>query len=300
MRRRRDRKRRNQRIVAGAVGLAILAAGLVIGASTMNTVPEPGATPTVAPPPLALLRHPGEIAISENDGLYGKDPSTGATRKLGGCSAPCETIPSFAWSPDGTAIAYVVWTCVASSTCSTEDGLWVKQAGQQPRQLPIPDPQAWQWSPDGSSIAFIGYDGDRPYLALVDPIDGSTTMLSSSAAGTLAWSPDGSAIAFADGSGVELVTAAGVVTPMADSLGSVDSIAWSPDGSRLVVDALADRRSRLYVLNVNGLATRHRLSLRTRPPLKDRERRHGRRMGRRSPSWRRRVPAVTTGRSSGW
>ena len=259
--RRRDRKRRNQRLAAGAVGLAIVLAGLLIGVRTSRSTPQPATTPTETPAPqLPRLRQPGEIAYSNSDGLFGKDPSTGATRKLADCSNPCGSIDSFAWSPNGTMIAYDVTPCISVARCEPAAGLWVKQADQAPRQLTSRCNltsecvrELWEWSPDGTTIAYARFDGTTSQVSLLNPNDGALTPLTPAGQiGALSWSPDGSKIAFADGSGISLVTPNGAVSRVTDRLGGVDSIAWSPDGSRLLVDTTQEGRSRIYVVNADG------------------------------------------------
>ncbi len=114
--RRRDRKRRNQRLAAGALALivALAATGLVLRAFGAGRKEQPA-----NPVPV----HPGSIAFvgrksGPGTGLFVFDPSTRRTSILvdfrcsndpaGVRSCPPERINGVDWSPDGTRIAYSV------------------------------------------------------------------------------------------------------------------------------------------------------------------------------------------------
>src|SRR5215207_8917295 len=115
---RRDRKRRNQRIAAGALGLAVGLAAILIGSSLIRSdqsVPvQPAPTSELRP----VLRE-GEVLV-EGNGL-GRvdaiDPSTGDQRTLAKCKDPCAFIHRHAISADGRWLAYEVWTCLGASPC---------------------------------------------------------------------------------------------------------------------------------------------------------------------------------------
>jgi Tol biopolymer transport system component len=107
-------------------------------------------------------------------------------------------LPSEAWSPDGTAVAFTAYVISASST-----GLFIANPDGTGRHEIVPTTigaASVQWSPDGSMIAFtsrmrtqpqvwvVRSDGTRPQK-LTDGADGSSSI-------TPVWSPDGSMLLF--------------------------------------------------------------------------------------------------------
>src|SRR4249920_3800015 len=81
MLRRRDRKRRNQRITAGVVGVAIALAAFVVGTSFVRSSSVPGVSPepTISPRPVSETppTHYGPITVTDGGRLVGADPKTG-------------------------------------------------------------------------------------------------------------------------------------------------------------------------------------------------------------------------------
>jgi Tol biopolymer transport system component len=191
---RRDRKRRNQRIAAGAVGLAAALAVALTGASLLRSEPIPGdRTPVLRP-----VRN-GEIVMARglfwdpetNPELIAVDPGTGAVRRLVTCDQECG-FATDAWSPSGTELLYgsggslyaldmekgssraVVSGRSGNGIFSPNGKQIVYEAGMPPqipteffltradgsgaRELePLAGLNLWwyQWSPDGRSIAYL-------------------------------------------------------------------------------------------------------------------------------------------------
>ena len=232
--RRRDRRRRNQRIAAGVVGLAIGIAAILIGASLIRADKMTPATPELP------YRHNGVIALLGGDTLTLFDPRTEVSSKLslragrGGYS-----VTGFTWSPDGKKFAY---TTEQQGTVRVFDLKTHSITTIVPCEASRDDPGCvanLAWSPDGSRIALSGYDG----LELVDP-DGSnlTTLIAHGYVGPPTWSPDGTTIAFtasfasAEPQAVYEVDADGsnlrVLFEQPGS-GRPGGLRWSPDGTRI-------------------------------------------------------------------
>jgi Tol biopolymer transport system component len=107
-------------------------------------------------------------------------------------------LPSEAWSPDGTAVAFTAYVISASST-----GLFIANPDGTGLHEIVPTSigaASVQWSPDGSMIAFTSRLRSQPQVwvvrsdgsglqQLTDGADGSTSI-------TPVWSPDGSMLLF--------------------------------------------------------------------------------------------------------
>jgi dipeptidyl aminopeptidase/acylaminoacyl peptidase len=259
--RRRDRKRRNQRIAAGALGLAVGLAAILIGSSLIRS----NQSVPVQPAPTSELRpvlRQGEVLV-EGNGL-GRvdaiDPSTGDQRTLAKCKDPCAYIPGHEISADGRWLAYEVWTCMAASPCESGAGIWVTNALGEDRQLTqqcdSPDSchyEMWAWSPQGATLA-VYEGGDASELFTIDPQAGDRTTLVTPDVdvSTLAWSPDGSSILYGANGLVSVDLGSGQIRLLSDRVGDFDSIEWSPDGTRLVLDDFLAGRNRILVMNADG------------------------------------------------
>jgi Tol biopolymer transport system component len=219
----RDRRRRNQRLAAGAVGVAIAIAGILVGTSILRSEENIPATPRPMPAGSIALRGHGDL-------LTMLDPRTGDSTSLVLRFGDHEYLGALTWSPDGTKFAYTggpvrlydLKTDTISTIVPCADGR--------------PCGSGLAWSPDGSRIA-LSYGG----LDLVDP-DGSnlTTLIDPKErlnVELVTWSPDGGSIAFtglhntvyevdADGSNLR------TLFDLPGS-GNLRGLSWSPDGSRI-------------------------------------------------------------------
>lgn len=268
--RRRDRKRLNQRITGGVVGIAVFAAAVWIittggpfdrtagdgrePASSGTTGPsvEPTVTdaPAVEPTPATSAWGPvttapwvGASAIPEVD--YVIDLNTGATTPL-----PDEIIQSslgrtdetraashYAVSPDGAQLAYVGTGEQGSPQIYIAgiDGFGVRQVTHDPMGADWP-----AWSPDGASIAYEGFAAD---LFVLDVATGESTQIA--AGGSLSgyglqFTPDGSSLVYTGvshfGAEMRIVPVAGGQSTILfggghRGIGAAGSGSLSPDGS---------------------------------------------------------------------
>ena len=232
--RRRDRRRRNQRLAAGVLGIAVVLIAAAGGVSLLRSDSRPADQPD---PGLAPILREGEVLqpvgqFGPDARLDAVDPATGSSRTLFGCADPCDVIYRYALSPDGRWLAYEVgwWE---------GEGIWVTNAAGDQRQLMSTDvaggDASWKWSAHGATL--LATDGHEVFA--VDPFDASRTPLGTGrSVSALAGSTDGSLVAFSDRSSVWTVPSdgGGVSTLVFDHDGSVGAIDWSPDGTRLAVD----------------------------------------------------------------
>jgi RNA polymerase sigma factor (sigma-70 family) len=263
---RRERKQRNRRIGAGAVGIAVFAA-IVFGlarATWSGSDPGP-AEPQPSPSPSIEIERSDRPILREHEVVLGGvgslieavDLETGDRRTLVGCEDPCAFFTGSTISADGRWLAYTMETCVGAPPCESDAGLWVANDRGEQRQLVQTCerdrcfPLAWDWSPTGATLAVAG-SADGPSgprsLFLVDPRTGERTEIADppSDLETVAWSPDGSRIAYDGGGNVSAVSLDGG-SPALLAAGRAPS--WSPDGSRL---ALTGPGEAIYVLNADG------------------------------------------------
>ena len=255
-----------RRAAAGAVGLAIVAAGTL---ALWRSGIDDDATPMVSPEPAGAIVH-----------LMGRDFHPQGTTDLV-VSTPGEETPTsiavrgtgISFSPDGSAVASYV-----PSGERMEDNMEISDVLVQ--QLPDGTPKAVArvavvgsptWGPEGR-LALWRYAktySTKYELLIVEP-DGTigAPLVTVHGAGALAWSPDGSTIAIglgpyghiraleaggpaivllaSDGSSFELIS-----LPKED--GNLTDLEWSPDGSRLAFARWDDaNRSRIWVMNADG------------------------------------------------
>lgn len=267
--RRRDQKRRNRRIVAGAVGLAIGLGVVILGSAVLPSAIEPG--PAEWPIPVRIA-HPilreGEVVERPLDqqSLVAVDTTTGDKRQLVRCRSDCAAILDFAASADGGWVAYDVLTCGGlCDPVEPEQGLWVAGADGPPRHVGTPD--LWSWSPTAQQLAYVEVDPSGSELFLLDPSTDVRTRIATTDTWitVLAWGPDGRSIAYAaepgtgrygvsasaDPTGLFIIRSGGEPEKVSEQLGSVD-IAWSPDGAKLALDLRAGDRSPLAVVGIDG------------------------------------------------
>jgi WD40-like Beta Propeller Repeat len=278
---RRDRKRRDQRIRAGVLGLAIAIAVAWLGINAIRSAPPVPADNPTPTPTAAELRRDGEIIVFEQLGtgpgwdLAAQDPETGEVRKIVETDeivdcpdlARCRSFVKVAeWSSDGHWVAFEVsfgsLDRLPYGPCRPTAGIWVKNALGDARQLTTPcdaTPGAdaieelWTWSPVGSRLAYARVDGETDELFVVDPSDGRRASLGTADGDLtfLEWSPDGTRIAYADGGSVyEVEVGGGERSLLADSFKDIIDIDWSPDGTQIVVNDQG--RYRLQVMNADG------------------------------------------------
>jgi Tol biopolymer transport system component len=258
--RRRDRERRNQRIAAGALGLAVGLAAILIGSSLIRSEQSVPVQPAPTSELRTLLRE-GEVIVDVNQGqVDALDPQTGDQRTLATCKDPCVFINRYGVSADGRWLAYEIWTCLGAKPCESEAGIWATNALGEDRQLTQqcdrPDSchqEVWAWSPQGATVA-VYEGGDVSKLFTIDPQPGDRTTLATPDVdvSTIAWSPDGTSVVYAANGLRSVDVESGEITQLTDLVGDVDSIEWSPDGTRLLLDDFLAGRNRILVMNADG------------------------------------------------
>ncbi len=263
--RRRDRKRRNQRFVAGAVGLAIGIVVVLLGSAYLRSageretgewpVPSITSTQVMRPGEVLLSPYPPDVPTS----VLAVDVSTGARRAVDGCKGSCGAMSQFTTSADRGWVAYHLWSCEECRPVEPESGLWVAGAGTQAR-LVLPGDTAWSWSPTGAQLAYADVDE----LILLDPTTWEHTRIVTAAGtiGTLAWGPDGRSIAYSveppftgasDPSSFGVIVLRSGGEPVQVSYASkVEGIVWSPDGSSLLLARVMSDRSLIEVVAADG------------------------------------------------
>jgi hypothetical protein len=270
---RRDRRRRNQRVAAGVLGIVVFVLALIglarlLGSQPMPALPEPpspigngrfiviGAQHLDTDPdaPYQLRSEPHQLFVVDADAqprlLVGKE----GDRRSRDC-------PSF--SADGTMLAWGEkrhFNAVGGASAVVLSGFSSSGALVGP-EVRIPVPVANQrlvsgpcprWAPVGERVAlflpghgvlFADAESDSRLVTLDEP--GDEDNLSD-----MEWSPDGSrvAVSITPGSGTQRFiwvapVDGGAPTRLAPSPGrSPDAIAWTPEGDAVVV-AGTDERS---------------------------------------------------------
>jgi Tol biopolymer transport system component len=226
MLRRRDRKRRNERVAAGVVGLAITIAIVLIGASIIRSERSTPADRTPArdtTPPLGaqVIRLDGGV-VEQVPGL----PEDAIGLRL---------------SPDGGTIAFM--TADGQVATIGSDGMGMRVLTQDININDGDAQNAVSWSPDGTQIAYAS-SGD---IYVIDADGTNRERLTTDPKGDYypAWSPDGSRIAYWNGStsgeeggpaDSEVYTIpAGGGTPTRLTHNDVSDIepTWSPDARKI-------------------------------------------------------------------
>lgn len=207
--------------LAGFVLLIAIAVGLTTGSVASDA---------------ALSKRVGTIAFIRmtnekvyGGGLYVVRPDGSGLRQL----TPRRTrVWSYAWSPDGSLIAYI----------DRRFSLWLVRPDGTGRRLLLPTSRlstvSLSWSPDGKEIAIASPGANAPsaycrttlYLVPVD--SGQPQSLNAKAGCDVAWSPTTDAIAYDDARG-------GIWVVRSDGTGARRLVAsgggpqWSADGSQL-------------------------------------------------------------------
>jgi WD40 repeat protein len=160
MLRRRDRKRRNQRISAGVVGIAVFVAAVwvVTTGGSFNRTQQPAVQPTPTPPAGTAPETTGYL-VDLNTGEMTQLPKSISGGEL------------YAVSPDGTMVAYTSGddTGTPQVFIASLDGTDVQQVTHDQRGALAPD-----WSPDGAAIAYTSGDGDLNNIFNVFVLDLAT------------------------------------------------------------------------------------------------------------------------------
>jgi Tol biopolymer transport system component len=281
--RRRDRKRRNRRIRAGALALIVALASFGALARAFSTEERPADEPPKPNFSGMVITYTGVDPRAGGE-LVGQDPVTGVVRSLvdaQGASSRFRTrlIGSAAPSADGRWVAFEVVACGGGFTDEEgAGGLWVTNGLDEPRQVTKPcfeDPAVehyntlWAWSPVGAQLLVERISADGDALFLVDAATGDRTDLGTTVGDVtaFAWSPDGTRIAYGtrQGSVYSVNVDDGdhsLLARLPDSsvaggvYGPGFGITWSPDGAHIAVQVGHTRDNSpvdtLYFMNADG------------------------------------------------
>ncbi len=241
---RRDQKRRNRRIAAGAVGIAIaialIASVIATSIDRGRSTSVPADSPTPKPGPILPSAPFAFASGGDKDGhpvgsiqVYVEDQS-GTTTQLTRDGPPHSDNEPESWSPDGSQLT------VQRASIGGQDLFLVNADGSGETRLT--HDREWdgesQFSPDGTKIAWVKQEGSHGKRLYVMNADG---------------------------------TDARPISPVGREVGSHDSIgatfAWSPDGSQLVFSLNRHVRccasilddAQIFVVNVDG-SDLHRLT----------------------------------------
>jgi Tol biopolymer transport system component len=238
--RRRDRKRRNQRITAGVVGIAVFVSAIVaVGVAARDSGQQPATSGTTGP----SVVPPGPTGSD-----YVLDLDTGAMtplprsifRSLDQTDIDGHYIRGgrYAASPDGSTLAFVGLGDEGSLQIFIAgiDGSGVRQVTHDPVAAVMP-----AWSPDGTTIAYKGYaSGGDPGLFVLDVATGEATVVIDVSPrpgqGWPTFTPDGSSLLYSGGPEVRTVPVAGGKSTVLfgrgrGGMGNAGEGSMSPDGS---------------------------------------------------------------------
>ncbi len=237
--------------------LALLA-GAAVALSTGSAASE--ATPSKRVGTIAFIRlvdgpdYGGRLFVVRPDG--------GGLRPL---TPQGTTVWSYAWSPDGTLIAYL----------DERFSVWLVRRDGAGRRMLLPSSRlrsfGLSWSPDGKSIAIVAPGPNAnparaacATLALyVVPVGGSKPVLVSAPRRGIgcgvAWSPSGGEIAYGHGGEVLGVISRSGGRPRLLLTSGVGAPQWSPDGTKLAAPTVihlggrrADRYHRITAVGADG------------------------------------------------
>jgi Tol biopolymer transport system component len=263
--RRRDRKRRNQRITAGLVGIAVFVAALwaVTTGGSFNRTEQPAIKPTPTLEP--SLTAPEAYLIDLNTGEM-----TPLAESIGGGYGSPQG--GYTVSPDGTMVAYTSPddTGTRQVFIANLDGTDVQQVTHDRRGAGSND-----WSPDGATIAYTSGkntpDGVHN-ISVLDLATGDTTQVTHEKPPTGAdapqFSPDGASIIYdlhrGDSVGVWIVPVTGGkgVRIVGGGENGVDAAigTLSPDGSTLAVGC-SGRLEGICIADADGTNLRELVSV---------------------------------------
>ena len=263
--RRRDRKRRNQRITAGVVGIAVFVAAIWIVTSVgsldrTQTPAVPGGAETGPTPTLPAGIRLGPYLVDLNTGEQTPFPASIA----GGLG--------FSVSPDGTMVTYVSdHEGYGQVYIASMDGTDVQQVTHSQTNGPgIPDFP--DWSPDGAAIAYVSGVGDGQFrnIFVFDLATGEISQVTNEKLSALhpQFSPDGASIVYwvvsVDGLGVRSVPVTGGKSTLLVGGGKNDFQAsfpkFSPDGSALAVGCSGPRLGGICIADADGTNLRELVS----------------------------------------
>jgi Tol biopolymer transport system component len=261
--RRRDRKRRNQRIAAGVVGVAVFVAVVVglwvstIGSFDRTERPAvPG--PSVTAPSVPQV----DYVLDLNTGKETPLPDV-FTRSRAGQGGNLSS-SGYALSPDRSLLAYV-----RDGDEGTDQIFIAGIDGTEVRQMTHDPMGAFEpaWSPDGTRIAYLAPPGSgdgRSNLLVLDVATGeSTQIIHDEFIEGVQFTPNGSSLLYTDATDeppmLRTVPATGgKSTPLVADLRDAENGSLSPDGSLVTFISGQDvgRGGRRWVAKADGTERR--------------------------------------------
>ena len=255
---RRDRKRRNQRIAAGLLGLAIGLGAILVGSSLLRSnQPAPAEPAPIAPMangPLTFYGFTGGLRSLTLDGQRAH---------LVRCGEHCTETSSAAWSPDGSRVAFAV---ACSGGCATAGdpyhGIRVFDLATGADRLVVGGEffePSLDWSADGSRISYV-HDG---HIHIIDADGSNPTQVTTPrvAVDAADWSPDGTRFVLASGGALSVIEADGSDRTSVALPSGPQAFApqWSPDGARIAYRSGCI----VWTISPNGEQRRRIVDLRT-------------------------------------
>ena len=253
LRRRRDRKGRDQRIRAGVLGLAIAIAVAGWGTDALRSSPVPAVPPEPPTADLGIFAPvAGGIVYGDRHGIWGVDP-TAPPEQAAPVQVTSNPATPLGWTSDGTELLIMRQSPRANGDLLELLFILHADGSETPITTNRMDVNGATISPDGSRVVFAAQDGPGccgpMALYAVDVGTGSLEVIPGSHNGSVSdptFSPDGTQIAFVDGSGdhshhVWVVNADGsdaheiVFNETTAAAGHVEGLAWSPAGDRIAL-----------------------------------------------------------------
>ena len=270
--RRREQKRRKQRIRAGGLGLAIAIGVGWLGLSAIRSTPSiPADSPTPTATVLHGEPHPnGWVALDSDGDIYLVRPGQDARRlEVAGSDIADDSCPT--WSPDGTRLSFGRLTGSSSDAELVIVAVGRDGAIGAPKVIALdgfhtlpgfdPHPCA-TWAPDGQWAAFVG-SGE---VWVADMHTGAIRRLPDLRPTDIEWRPGTDELAIAGDIGPNRaaetsstpVTVYSVSTGELRQLGSVRAanLTWSPDGSTLAYQGGENDADELWLVDADGANVR--------------------------------------------
>ena len=251
--RRREQKRRNQRIGAGGLAIILALVSFVALTRAFRTAERPASEPTPKPP--GIFSEVGgwivygwslgdkcepSPCVTEVEGIWAVDP-TRPDDPNSQIQLSTERGTPLAWSSDGSKLLIL-----------RGNNLFVLNADGTETRLTEGDASitGGSFSPDGSKVVYDSWER----IFVVDTAGGTPqVLLTGESLDSPTYSPDGSKIAYFGGERLRVMNADGsdsrVLTH--DVFGAeayARGLVWSPDGTRLAIDFFAN----IYTIEADG------------------------------------------------